>query len=438
MTSQEPDADPVSEERPDDGRHAGLVRLALLACIAGVLTGVLGGLFRLVLRWAETGWLQILDWSAGVGSWRVLLPILGAALATGVARAVVRTVPEAAGSGVQLVKAMMVHEAAPPRLRVVPVKFVGATLSMGVGMLLGREGPMVQMGAAIGGEVGHRAGIPPAARRDLAVAMGGAGLGVAFSAPVAGVVFVLEELARSVRTRLVVVTLVGAGAALAAAVPLIGDQPVFLVPRVAPPPVWQLVFYVLLGVVVGWIGAQYNRLILFTMAVNDRIASVAPEIRAAVVGASVGFLGLVSPMFIGGGEALTTVVLAVGLPLSTLLLVLLVRWIMSPVSYSTGVPGGLFAPMLTLGALLGAAAAGTVNAVAPSLHLSVGAFAIVGMSTFFTAVVRAPITGVVLCMEMTATTSLVVPMMLAAAVALVTCTVLKSEPIYTSLLHRST
>ena len=171
----------------------------------------------------------------------------------------------------------------------------------------------------------------------------------------------------------------------------------------------------------------------------DAFASVhrlPPEVKAGLVGALVGLLGIAAPLAVGSGEVLNEKVLLGGVPLGALLLLLLVRWLIGPLSYATGTPGGLFAPLLLVGAALGALVAGAMNALLPGDPLPVLGLTIVGMSTFFTAVVRAPLTGVVLIVEMTATTSLLVPMMIAAGAAVLSATLVKGPPIYDTLRER--
>lgn len=406
---------------PDDEAQRGLLRLVLLAALGGVLTGLLGGAFRWCLAAVGVRWEALLVWARDLGGWRLVLPVLGAAVAVGLARFIVRWSPEAAGSGVQRVEAMVRHEGTPGRLRTIPAKFVGGLLALGVGMALGREGPTVQMGSVVGGEVARRGGLAAHDERTLRSALAGAGLGVAFSAPVGGAVFVLEELDRAIRTRLLVAVLTASSVSLAVAYLIVGRNPVLPVGVLPPGPVWQVPLYVVLGAIVGLAGIYYNRLVIWQMDVMARWTSVPPEIKAAAIGALVGLLGVAAPWLVGGGEVLADRVLNVSFPIGTLALLLLVRWFLGPLSYSAGTPGGLFAPLLVVGASIGGLLAMLGNLF--GLHLPVTAFAMAGMSTFFTAVVRAPFTGIVLCVEMTATTSVLVPGPLAA-------TAVRSTPIY--------
>lgn len=421
---------------PDDGAERGLLKIAFVAALGGVVTGLLGGLFRLALRFAGQWWESLLMWCRELGGLRLVLPVVIAAVAVAAARAIVRWSPESAGSGVQRVEAMVRHEGEPAPLRVIPAKFVGGTLALGVGMALGREGPTVQMGAAVGGEVSRRASLDDHDTRTMSAALAGAGLGVAFSAPLGGAVFVLEELDRAIRTRLLVATLIGSSVALAVAYMLIGREPVLPVGRIDQGPVWILPIYVAMGALIAVAGMYYNRLIIWNLDLMARWRQWPAEAKAAVIGALVGMLGVAAPWLVGGGEVLADRVLDVDFPFGTLLIIVVVRWFLGPLSYSAGTPGGLFAPLLVVGASIGSALAAGVNTVLPAADLPVAAFALVGMSTFFAAVVRSPLTGIILCVEMTAATSVLVPMLLAAGTAMVVCTMLGSTPIYDVLRAR--
>jgi CIC family chloride channel protein len=434
-----PDAEPyprIDAPPPDDATHGSLGRLVLLALVGGALAGLVGGLFRRALVWADVARTTLLDWTREEPALRWIIPVACAAAAVALARLLVRWVPDAGGSGVQRVEANMRSESGFAPWQVVPAKFLGGFLAIGAGLALGREGPSVQMGAAIGSEAGRVGGVNEHDRRTLSAALAGAGLGVAFSAPLGGAVFVFEEVSRAVRTRLVVTTLAGSAAAVAVAHQVVEDGPILPIPDVESVPLWTLLIFVVLGALLGAMGVAYNRMVIVFLDLMERLPSVPPEAKAAVIGGLVGLLGILSPAVVGGGEELNEAILLGRYSLGGLLLVLAVRWILGPVSYAAGAPGGLFAPLLVVGAAAGAILAEAANALVPALDLSPLAFAVVGMSTFFSAVVRAPLTGVILIVEMTATTSLLVPMLIAAAAAVVTATLMRGPPVYDSLRER--
>ena len=415
---------------------AGLTRLVLLAAVVGVLTGVVGGTFRLLLVRAEQWRLRMVEAAGAEPNVRWLVPIVVAAGLVALARSLVRLAPEASGSGVQWLEAQMRGEVGPARLRVLPVKFVGGLLALGSGLALGREGPSVQMGAAVASGVSRAGGLRRDTAVDLSAAAGGAGLGVAFSAPIGGMLFTLEEVAGSFRPRLVLTTLVTVGAALATAQVIVGPGPDFTLTQGGLVSDWRLGVVVLLGLVCGVLGVLYNRMILLGLDLVARMRRFPPEVIAGLVGALVAIVALFSPTLVGGGDSVTQPLLVGTTPVATLLMLLLVRWLMGPASYAIGTPGGLFAPMLAIGALLGALLAALTHVVLPAAALPGPSLAVIGMAAFFTAVVRAPITAVVLTAELVGSTNLLIPMALAAGVATAVCVALKAVPIYETLRHR--
>ncbi|MFN8498829.1 MAG: ClC family H(+)/Cl(-) exchange transporter [Anaerolineae bacterium] len=414
----------------------GLVRLTLVALGAGALTGLVGGLFRLGLEWADKARVAAVTFSHGYPYLGWLFPVLGAAICVAIARFLVRFEPLAAGSGVQHVEAVMRGEAQPPPPGVLPVKFVGGLLSLGAGMALGREGPTVQMGSVIGSWCGRWLRLPDEDIRSLQAATAGAGLGVAFNAPLGGTLFVFEEVARVFRVRLAVMALAASAVAMGVAHLLLGNPIEFTVTPPTMPGFLALAVYLALGLALGVLGAAYNRVIIIGLDIFERVAVYPVELRAALVGAVVGGLAWFDPWLVGGGDVINQRVLVGSIPLTTLAAVFLLRWFLGPFCYSASTPGGLFAPLLVIGAAFGFLFAGVLGVLMPGLGLSPVAFAIVGMSTFFVSVVRSPLTGLVLVIEMTATTTLIAPMLVAAAAALLVTTLLGSSPIYDTLRER--
>jgi CIC family chloride channel protein len=318
---------------------------------------------------------------------------------------------------------------------VLPVKFAGGVLAIGSGLALGREGPSVQMGATIGAAVATRAGLDDATLRTMQGAAAGAGLAVAFNAPIGGLAFVFEELARRFSTEIVVATLAASGAGVLVMQLLLGDTIDFAIAPPGEPSVAAVAACLLLGVLAGVLGAAYNRTILFTLEQFARLR-IPGIVRAALVGAAVGLLAFFDPAVVGGGESIIGRVLAGGIALGPLAGIFVVRWLLGPFSYAAGTPGGLFAPLLVVGALVGAIFADIANLVAPALDLDPTMSAIVGMAAFFAAVVRAPLTGIVLVLGMTGTMTPVLPAIAASLAATIVPFLLGSAPIYDDLRER--
>lgn len=405
----------------------------LCALIAGALTGLVGGAFRIVLQWADALREDFVGWAHHVGEPAWLLPVAMAALASAIARFLVRFAPAAAGSGVQHVEAVMRGEAAPARARVLPVKFLGGSLAIGSGLALGREGPTVQMGATVGAMVARLLGLCEAEVRGLQAATAGAGLAVAFNAPLGGALFTFEEVASGFAHPLPMSTLLASAAAIGVSRLFLGDHPDFHVAALTPPPFASLLPHLLLGALCGALGWAYNRSTLLVLDFQERLHRLPVEVRAALVGALVGGVGWFHPSLVGGGEPLNQRVLNGGMPASALIAVFVLRWLLGPLSYSAGTPGGIFAPLLVVGALAGQIFGLTVHAIAPSLAPEPLAYALVGMSALFAGVVRAPFTGIVLVLEMSAVTSQLVPMLAAGFAATAVASLAGSKPIYDTL-----
>ena len=415
-----------------------LVLVCVAATIAGVLIGFVGGAFRWCLRSADFLRGELGDWAHQLPGPGWLIPVAATAGCSALAAGVVRWMPLASGSGIQHVEAVYRGDAGPPKLRLLPAKFVGGVLGIGSGLVLGREGPTVHMGAAVGAAVARRARFSDATVRMLQTAVGGAGLAVAFNAPIGGALFTLEEVTKSFRLQTVLATVFAAATAVGCSRLIVGDHPDFQVPAVDSPSLCWLPLFVVFGLATGCLGVLYNRL---TLAFVDRVklvSRVPAEAKAAAIGALIGLMMFIQPLAVGGGEALTQSILGgSSMVLPAVIGLLVLRFVAGPLSYCAAVPGGLFAPLLAVGALWGLLFVGGFGAVWPGDTASLAVpMAIVGMGAFFAATVRAPVTGIVLVVEMTATTSVIVPMLAATAAAVLAAELLQSPPIYDSLRER--
>src|SRR5271166_724172 len=414
-----------------------LLRMTVASVLAGFVIGVVGGAFRWCLERAELLRDAIVSWSHGRPLVGWIVPVGVALLAVALARyLVLRFAPAAAGSGIHRVEAIMAGEIEPGSNAILPVKFVGGLLSLGAGMALGREGPTVQMGATIGHIIATWFVREKDDRRLVLAAGAGAGLAVAFNAPVGGSVFVFEELTTSFTPWLLVATLSAATFAVAVMRWMIGNQYVFFVlPGNAPGGSIDW-FFLLLGGLLGVAGAAYNALSLRLLDLTERFARYPAVARAALIGAVVGLVAFFAPALVGSGDTLTQSILSNKVPLHALGLVFLVRFLLGPWSYAAGTPGGMFAPLLLVGASFGAGFGGVVHYLNPTAVASNVDFAIVGMVALFAASVRAPLTGIVLAIEMTGRGDLTLGMLGAALGAMLVAMLLKSPTIYQSLRER--
>lgn len=430
--------DPANSDL-EPSRRGEILALALLAPVVGAAAGLFGAAFRLALVEAD----RFRDWTIrsldGHGAVGLLLVAAACAAAAAAAAWLVRRLsPYASGSGIPHVEAVLEGKLQPVPFRLIPVKFFGGVLAMGSGLALGREGPSVQMGASLADLVGVLFRRDWTDRRILIAAGAGAGLATAFDAPIAGAVFVLEELMRRFEPRTAMVALGSSATAILVAHLVLGDMPDFRVMNLAYPSAWELPLHLVLGIAAGLLAVVYNRTLVATLDVAERFGWVPIELRAATVGAAVGAIAWFLPGLVGGGDPLTQRALAGAEALALLPALFVVRLVLGSVSYAAGTPGGLFAPMLVLGSQLGLAFGRIGEGAFPALGLQPVGFALVGMAAFFAGVVRAPLTGIVLVTEMTGNVTMLLPILTACFAAMIVPALLGNAPIYETLRDRIT
>jgi CIC family chloride channel protein len=444
-------------DAPDDARPRelssarGWAGLAVAGLAVGALSGLVGVAFRFTLDLADAWRGRLIEQARASGWWALpALVCLSAACGWLSVWLVRRFAPHTAGSGIPHVEETLRDRVPLPWLRTLVVKFAGGALSIGGGMTLGREGPTVQMGAALGELISRGSRRNRLDRSVLIGAGAGAGLATAFSAPLAGLIFVAEELFRAFSTRMVVAAFVACVGAGAVTMLLHDVPPLFQVTPFAAPPLTDLWMFLLVGVAAGLLGVCFNRTLLLSLrgfdglgAALDRTTSLrglpAPArgaLGGAIVGAVIGLLGWFMPQFIGGGDELVQQTLAGRIAFTALPMALLLRFALIMICYGCGAAGGIFAPLLAIAALLGALAGELARTWLSDLGPDPTATAIVAMAAVFAAIVRAPLTGIALLLEMTGCYGLLLPMLAASCAAYLVALMLRDQPIYEALRER--
>jgi CIC family chloride channel protein len=413
-------------------------RLFPRALLAGAAAGTVAVAFRAALAGGDAARAALLTWAHQFPVFGWLFPALYGAAGAGVAVAMVRRLaPEAAGSGIPHLEAVLRRFRTLDARRVLPVKFLGGVLAIGAGLALGREGPTVQMGASVSDIIAGWLHSGPRERRTLLAAGAGAGLAAAFNAPLAGLVFVLEEVQRDFRPIVFGAAFVAAAAADVVARSATHTQlPVFTVPSYPVPELTALPAFLILGAVAGLFGVLFNKVLLRSLDLFARVPARAAGAAAALVGAIVGLTGWFLPGALGGGHELAETVMAGGIALAAIPLWFVLRFVLTMASYGCGAPGGIFAPLLVLGALIGLAVGDVAHALVPGVVPRPEIFAVVGMAAYFTAVVRAPLTGIVLIVEMTGNYGQMLPLIVACFGAYAVAESVRDLPIYEALLER--
>lgn len=418
--------------------------ILLMAAVVGTLAGLAGVAFEKAVNWVQNWRLGSLAHVANHDFivWPLAF-ILSALLAMVGYYLVRRFAPEAGGSGIPEIEGAL-EELRPVRWwRVIPVKFFGGMGTLGAGMVLGREGPTVQLGGNIGRMVLDLFRMRSAEARHTLLATGAAaGLSAAFNAPLAGILFIIEEMRPQFRYNMISIKAVFTGVIMSSIVFRVfnGESALIEVGQLANAPVNTLWLYLILGMIFGCFGPLFNTLVLRTQDLFQRIHG--GEIKkwvlvGGLIGGLCGVLGLIQPTAAGGGFNLIPIAAEGNFTIGLLLFIFFARVITTLLCFSSGAPGGIFAPMLALGTLLGTAFGMAAAAWFPAYHLEAGTFAIAGMGALLAASLRAPLTGIILVLEMADNYQLILPMIITCLGATLLAQFLGGKPLYSTILSRT-
>lgn len=417
-------------------------RLFALTLVVGGACGLAAVAFHVAIRFAERAMLARALALPGAASTAavVLTPAAGALVAGVVLH---RWAPEARGSGIPQVKWTYAARSGRLRLRDGAAKFVLGAVQIGSGSSLGREGPTVQICAAVASALGRLFALSPSNRRRLIPVGAAAGIAAAFNAPIAAVTFVIEELVGALDTTVLSGVVVAAALAAVVEHSLLGEHPIFDVPSsYGMPHASSLVVFAALGLAAGAIGHLFTRGLLL---LRGRFASrsflprwAQPALGGLGTGAVAALaLGLFGAQGIaGGGYETLTEALRGDVSIRLMAVLFVAKFAATIFSYSSGGAGGIFAPSLFVGAMLGGLFGLVDRHALGHPDAQIGAFALVGMGAFFSAVIRAPITSILIIFEMTGSYRLVLPLMVANALAYSAARALHRTPIYEALLEQ--
>jgi len=425
-------------ERPPHTPNSLFVSLA--AALVGVGVGVLAGAFRLATERLANG----LDGlSSAVAEWGVLAwcvpPLAVGVLAVAALWLVQHFAPESGGSGVQEIEGALSESRPLHWRRVLPTKFVGAIMALGGGMVLGREGPTIHMGGSIGAMLSEFFRFGKNARHVSIAAGAAAGLSAAFNAPLSGVIFVVEEMRPQFRFGYLSFQALLIASVCADVVTRVGfgQRHIIQTADFLAPSLGSLPLFLVYGALLGAIAVVFSRSLIAVLDKADQLSLRGRLVAAGLVGAGIGLVGIFDADLVGGGYGAIHTALGEHETIGALIFIFGIRFILTLASYGSGVPGGIFAPMLALGVLLGVVFDLGVSEILPDLGASPGMFAIAGMAAFFAATVRAPLTGIALTIEMTGNLDLMLPLLIACLAATSTAEALGSRPIYEVLLQRT-
>ena len=408
------------------------------ALVVGVVAGLMAAGFRAALHFVEQ---QRAAWQAHLTGVTGFLLIVGVGVVGGGMSVwlVRRYYPAAAGSGIPHTKAVVLGESTLNWRRLLPVKFCSGALGLGAGFALGREGPTIQLGAGTGLMVAEWFRVKPGEgeRKALITAGAGAGLAAAFNAPLAGVMFVLEELHGAFTPIVFVAAFLASTAADVVGRLITGEMPVFPLRDLPAPGVTELPVAVVLGALCGLGGVIFNRSLLKCLDWADALKHWPPFAMGALAGLVVGLTAWFFPGLEGAGAVHVERAIAGEVAMNGVLLLIVARFALTMVSYSSGAAGGVCVPLLGLGALGGLSIGWVAHAVAPGWAPHPAAFAVIGMGALLTAIARVPLTSVVLLIELTGRYDFMLPLLASSLAAYGVAEWLRDTPLYEALRERT-
>lgn len=411
-------------------------RLFFEGLLVGGIAGFIAIIYRLLLTNAESLYFTIASFVKG-NIFYIILWLIGLGILGFIISLFLKYEPYISGSGIPQVEAEVQGQIDQCWYKVLCAKIVAGTLCIVGGLSLGREGPSIQLGAMVGKAVSRFFKRIKTEERFLLTCGAAAGLSAAFNAPLAGIMFALEEVHKNFSTSALVSVMCASITGDFLSRNVFGLSPSLHFTMDYALPLYDYGWLLILGVATGLLGAFYNKMTMTSLHLYDRISCLKSHQKVIIPLLISGILGLYIPQVIGGGHVLVSYLNSENVVLSTLVIILIVKFIFSLLSFGSGAPGGIFFPLLILGSLIGA--------IFGKLAIMLGVpeiyfmnFIIFAMAGFFAGIVRAPITGIVLIAEMCGTLKLMLPIAAVSFIAYIVANSIGSEPIYESLLHRLT
>lgn len=407
-------------------------KIVLQAVLVGLIAGALVVLFKVSI---DSIFSHIQAFCSGLTVIQryIIFPLITTAGGLISGLLVFKIAPETKGSGIPYVKMTMARMGNLTRIRSIFVKFFAGIAGIGSGLSLGREGPSVQLGAGAGALVGKIFNMKGTDKDKLIASGAGAAIGATFNAPIAGTVFVLEELVQKFSPALLFPVLVATVTAASVARHYLGSNPSFKLPYVTGGELSLNIILacVILGITAGILGVIFSKVIFKFNDIFSKI-NVQNWAKPAIAGLITGITGLFIPWVLSSGNISVDLLLQHKFALSTVAIIFLTKFFITPLCFGSGAAGGIFLPMLMLGSFLGYG----IGTVFCKLGVDVNpiVIAMIGMGAFLSAVARTPITAVVMVFEMTGGYHHILPIMLSAAIADLVAEKMNHRPIYASLI----
>ena len=416
------------------------LRLLLEGLAVGLGAGISISVFRYLLAGSEILRPVIyhnLREAMADGQWQWLaLYILSFIIIAYLLKLIVAREPMCTGSGIPQIKGILQGDMSMRWFSVLWSKIIGGVLAIGAGMSLGREGPSVQIGACVGqglSQTSRRTGFES---RILMTAGAGAGLAAAFNAPLAGVIFGLEEMQKTISPALLLTGITASITAATVTEVVFGMSPVFSMGYLLPLPLNLFDVLVAAGIVIGLLGRLFNIALAYSLNTYSRLGLSGMK-KPLVPLVLAGILGFVLPEILGGGNLLVDSLVVTDYTIGFLCFLFVGKFLFTMICFGSGVPGGIFLPMLVLGAAGGAVLAKllVLAGLLPAMYYA--DIIVFGMAAYFSSVVKSPVTGSILILEMTGSFQHMLALLVVSLTAYVISDLTGGRPVYDELLDRA-
>ena len=410
-------------------------KLLLFGSLVGLIAGLVAVAYRYCLTWAEAGMYGILEQVRNNMIYAILW-FLGLIILGILVSKITKWEPMAGGSGIPQVTGEYNGDLETSWWRVILAKFLGGTGAILGGLSLGREGPSIQLGAMTGKGLAKIFKSDSKTEKTMLVCGAGAGLSAAFNAPFSGVLFVVEEILNTDDKDMLTSGILAAVVADFVSKAFFGQKTIFDYDSGTLELSYYWI-YLLFAIILGLLGAGYNYIMLKGQAFFKYLKSIniPMEIYVCAVFILAGIFGIFIPDILAGGHSMVEILEHSHPALHVLFVLLILKFVFSAISFGSGVPGGIFFPLLILGSYVGAIFGDIVINLVPAIGQDMWyQFIILGMVGMFAGIVRAPLTGVILITEMTGSMNKLIDVILVSAIAYVVANMTGSKPIYESLL----
>lgn len=411
-------------------------RLIIQGIIIGLITGGIIVLNRIFIKKLSSMFLDLYLWG-NKGLINTILVIIILALVGILVGFMSKRENMISGSGIPQVKGRVINKLKMNWFRILIYKFVGGVLALSAGLSLGREGPSVQIGASIGEGIAERTYKKMPVKKEFLITAGAsAGLSAAFNSPLSGIVFALEEIHRNFSPLVLLSAMAAAISADFISKNFLGMETALNFNEMSALPLKYYWVLIILGFITGVMGVIFSKGIYLFQDIYSKLTKIPIEIKIMIPFIITAIIGLTLPILLGGGHELIMDLNSEKHDISFLIILYLVKFLLLLICFGSGVPGGIFLPMLLLGAIIGnAIGVFSVDILGINNSFMIN-FITLGMAGYFAAVVKAPITGIVLIMEMTGSFTHLLSLSVVVIIAYITSEALKNQPIYEVLLER--